>query len=145
MISSYLQNTAQISNEAIHLLFSANRWEKAKHIEETLAKGANIVCDRYWFSGVAYSCAKGMDYEWCISPDRGLIRPDLIIFLDADPDVLSSRPGYGEEKYERADFQKKVQSAFKRIFSEEKYLIVRTLDVGKLTLGEVQKEAERIL
>lgn len=26
MISNYLQNTTQISNEAIHLLFSANRW-----------------------------------------------------------------------------------------------------------------------
>lgn len=86
-----------------------------------------------------------MDYEWCISPDRGLIKPDLVIFLDADPDVLRNRPGFGEEKYERVDFQKKVKSAFKRIFGEEKGLNVRTLEVGNLTLNEVEKEAEKII
>ena len=29
MISSYLQNNSNLSDEAIHLLFSANRWEHA--------------------------------------------------------------------------------------------------------------------
>ena len=47
--------------------------------------GKNIVCDRYWYSGVAYSYAKGLDFDWCIKPDEGLIEPDLIIYLKADP------------------------------------------------------------
>jgi dTMP kinase len=32
VISSYLKNTTDISDQAIHLLFSANRWEKNKDI-----------------------------------------------------------------------------------------------------------------
>ena len=29
--------------------------------------------------------AKGMNQEWCSWPDKGLLKPDLIIYLDADP------------------------------------------------------------
>lgn len=85
MINEFLNNHTELSNEAIHLLFSANRWEKMKLISETLEAGTHIICDRYWYSGVAYSVAKGMDFEWCQWPDKGLINPDLIIYLRANP------------------------------------------------------------
>ena len=61
MIDEFLSNRADICNEAIHLLFSANRWENMKEMQKLLEDGANIVCDRYWYSGVAYSVAKGLD------------------------------------------------------------------------------------
>ena len=57
---------------------------------------------------MAYSSAKGLDFEWCIKPDEGLLEPDLIIYLKAGPEQLSKRAGYGEERFERVDFQKKV-------------------------------------
>lgn len=99
MINDYLSNKSDISNETIHLLFSANRWENLTKIENLLASGINIICDRYWYSGVAYSCAKGMSYEWCSAPDKGLVEPDVVIYLQADPEVLKNRSNYGEEKY----------------------------------------------
>lgn len=40
------------------------------------------VCDRYCYSGVAFSAAKGMDIEWCKACDKGLIAPDCVIYLD---------------------------------------------------------------
>jgi dTMP kinase len=40
----------------------------------------------------------------------------LIIYLKADPESLSKRAGYGEERFERVDFQKKVGEAFDKIF-----------------------------
>jgi thymidylate kinase len=39
------------------------------------------ICDRYAFSGVAFSSAKGLDLDWCMSCDRGLPAPDAVIFL----------------------------------------------------------------
>ena len=80
----------------MHLLFSANRWENMSKISKVLESGTSIVCDRYWYSGVAYSMAKGMNGEWCSWPDKGLIQPDLVIYLKADPEVLSKRAQYGE-------------------------------------------------
>lgn len=49
----------ELPDEAIHLLFSANRWEKANSLLKMLEHGTTVVVDRYCFSGVAFSAAKG--------------------------------------------------------------------------------------
>jgi hypothetical protein len=68
---------------AVHLLFSANRWEAVKSLKARLNAGETLVCDRYAFSGVAFTAAKGtLDLEWCKNPDRGLPAPDAVIYLD---------------------------------------------------------------
>ena len=59
MLNQYLQNRDyKFSDEAIHLLFAVNRWEMKEQILKDLKAGITIVCDRYAFSGVAYSAAK---------------------------------------------------------------------------------------
>ena len=65
-------------------------------IKGILEKGDNVVCDRYWYSGVAYSMAKGMEEQWCTWPDKGLLEPDVVIYLKADPERLAKRANYGE-------------------------------------------------
>ena len=79
LINSYLQSQSELSDEAIHLLFAANRWEVRKEILETLKSGTTVVCDRYAFSGVAYTAAKEVKtIDWCKAPDRGLPSPDKV-------------------------------------------------------------------
>lgn len=39
-------------------MFSANRWEMKEQILSDLRNGITLICDRYAFSGVAYSAAK---------------------------------------------------------------------------------------
>ena len=73
MISSYLGSTSELSDETVHLLFSANRWEAISSLESKLKSGVHLICDRYVYSGVAFSAAKGMDFEWCKNCDTGLI------------------------------------------------------------------------
>lgn len=94
LIDSYLQQTSDLDDRAIHLLFSANRWESADSIVQQLQAGTTIVCDRYAYSGVAFSAAKpGMDFEWCRGPDVGLPAPDVVIFLDMSPEQAEERGG----------------------------------------------------
>lgn len=58
-LNQYLQNRdMKYPDEAIHLIFSANRWEMRDQIISDLQSGITLVCDRYAFSGVAYSAAK---------------------------------------------------------------------------------------
>jgi len=40
--------------------------------------------------------AKGMDLEWCKASDNGLHKPDLVLYLKAEPEVLSKRANFGE-------------------------------------------------
>ncbi|XVE78668.1 hypothetical protein DITRI_Ditri13aG0165200 [Diplodiscus trichospermus] len=77
MISAYLSNKSQLDDHPIHLLFSANRWEKRSMMETKLKAGTTLIVDRYSYSGVAFSSAKGLDFEWCKAPDIGLIAPDF--------------------------------------------------------------------
>lgn len=77
-----------------------------------LLAGTTLVVDRYAYSGVAYSAAKGvpgMDVEWCRAPDVGLPAPDLVVYLRVSNAVAAARAGFGEERYEKAEFQDKVR------------------------------------
>ncbi|KAI4346363.1 hypothetical protein L6164_007264 [Bauhinia variegata] len=115
MISAYLANTSQMDDRCIHLLFSANRWEKRSLMEAKLKTGTTLIVDRYSYSGVAFSSAKGLDFQWCKAPDIGLPAPDLVIFLDISPEEAARRGEYGVERYEKLDFQKKVAESYKAL------------------------------
>lgn len=71
--------------------------------------------DRYAFSGVAFSAAKGLDLAWCQHPDVGLISPDLVLFLDLAIDEAERRGGFGEERYEKRELQIKVRNEFRKL------------------------------
>src|SRR5205809_4314606 len=60
LIDTHLKSDVELSDEAIHLLFSANRWELHKIIMDKLSEGITIICDRYAYSGWAYGAAKGL-------------------------------------------------------------------------------------
>ncbi|XP_003744559.1 thymidylate kinase [Galendromus occidentalis] len=116
VISEYLSHARDLDDRAIHLLFSANRWEKKNAMVSKLEKGISLVVDRYAFSGVAFSSAKpGLSQEWCRQPDVGLLKPDVVFFLTADPETLKQRGGYGEERYENVEFQKRVAAEYSEL------------------------------
>ena len=120
LINSYLQSGQELDDAAVHLLFSANRWEAVKTLKARLTAGETLVCDRYAFSGVAFTAAKGtLDLEWCKNPDRGLPAPDAVIYLDVSSEVARQRGGYGEERYEKEEFQNKVRKVFERLRAED--------------------------
>jgi len=94
-------------------------------IEKLLTAGTTVICDRYAFSGVAFSASKVtplgkavLPFEWCRSPDIGLPAPDLVIFLDITPEVAKERGGYGQERYEKEEMQLRVRKFFHQIGSE---------------------------
>jgi len=114
LIDMYLRRMIELPDETIHQLFSANRWETVKGIVETLNSGTSVVCDRYAFSGVAYSAAKGLDLAWCQTPDVGLPVPDGVFYLHVDESVGASRADFGDERYEKTDFQARVRIEFRQ-------------------------------
>jgi dTMP kinase len=113
------QKDSELSDEAIHLLFSANRWEKVKEIKQSLKEGVTILCDRYAFSGICFSFIKGLNWEWCKSPDVGLPLPDLILFLSISPETARLRSGFGQERYETQEIQNEVRKVFERLKTQE--------------------------
>ncbi|TNM87700.1 thymidylate kinase [Takifugu flavidus] len=120
MISAYLENQSELSDQTVHLLFSANRWELVPLIKKKLEQGTTLVVDRYAFSGVAFTSAKpGFSLHWCKQPDVGLPKPDLVLFLQLSPAEAALRGHFGMERYEKSSFQCAVQQQFKHLMEDE--------------------------
>ncbi|KAL1524695.1 hypothetical protein AB1Y20_019580 [Prymnesium parvum] len=138
LIDLYLRKKIDLPDEAIHLLFSANRWEASRMIVDELGRGTHVVCDRYAFSGVAYSAAKGLDFEWCRAPDVGLPTPDGVFYLHVTPSEGAKRSAFGDERYENTAMQTRVREEFKRPALKER-VAWRDVD-GSREVGVIHDE-----
>ncbi|KAG4305609.1 hypothetical protein PORY_001165 [Pneumocystis oryctolagi] len=114
-IDMYLSGDLNLEDHAVHLLFSANRWEISEKIRKDLEKGIAVIADRYIYSGIAFSAAKGLNIEWCKASEQGLPLPDGIIYLDVSQEKTSQRSNYGTERYETNTMQENVRLIFKNI------------------------------
>jgi dTMP kinase len=88
-----------------------------------------VLCDRYAFSGVVFSAAKGLPLAWCRAPDVSLPAPDLTLFLDLAPEQAAVRGGYGAERYEKEAMQARVRALFKSMGTETRGWV--TIDAGQ--------------
>lgn len=132
LIGSYLETRIDVDDHAIHLLFSANRWELAPLMKRKLESGITLIVDRYAFSGVAYTRAKpGFTADWCANTDAGLPKPDLVIFLHASPTLAAARAQFGTERYENTRFQTLVRRQFMRMIEEDSSVNWKTVDASR--------------
>lgn len=116
VISDYLEKKVELEDHAVHLLFSANRWESVPRMKALLSSGVTLIVDRYAFSGVAFTGAKeGFSLGWCRTPDVGLPAPDCVVYLTLNPEDAAKRGDFGGERYEDTDFQTKVEKNFQQL------------------------------
>lgn len=100
-IDEALHGGREYGPDVMQLLYVANRYEKKPLIEQMLATGTVIVCDRYLASSVAYGEAQGLDAAWLLEIQRCLPPPDLTILLDIAPETAAGRKTSNRDKYER--------------------------------------------
>ena len=127
MIKPCIYYLVPIDGNPCNLLLHRDR------LRQVLLNGQHVIVDRYCYSGVAYSSAKGLDFEWCKACDQGLLEPDLVVYLDIDPRVASTRGDYGQERYEKVEFQAKVRSQFMVMKDKEWFVVDATLPMDIIT------------
>lgn len=153
MIDDYLSCKKDVDDHAVHLLFSANRWENVKMMKELLYSGTTLLVDRYAYSGVAFTAAKqGFDLEWCKCSDIGLPRPDAVLYLTLSSEAAAKRGGFGVERYEQTDFQKTVAENFERLKDDDWKVIDADKSVEELhgelksiCLDEIENVGSKVL
>ncbi|XP_036377670.1 thymidylate kinase [Megalops cyprinoides] len=139
LINAYLEKKSNLEDHTVHLLFSANRWELVPLMRQKLEQGVTLVVDRYAFSGVAFTSAKpGFSLEWCMNPDVGLPKPDLVLFLQLHPAAAEQRGDFGAERYENSDFQKTVLQRFEQLMRDPS-LNWQVIDAAK-SIEDLHKE-----
>lgn len=88
-----------------------------------LEDGQDIICDRYYYSTLAYQ-GHSTDYGWTKRMNLDcpeILKPDLCIYLDLTPEQSLDRISRGRESveiYENIDTLSKVRAAFMRVFED---------------------------
>jgi dTMP kinase len=135
----------EISPWAEAALFAAARAELvAEVIRPALERGADVVCDRYLDSSLAYQGLArelGVDRVLALNIDaiRGIL-PDMTFLLLLDPDEARERSGPPADRIEREgeDFLRAVDKAYRELGSIFAGRIV-TIDASR-PVDEVAKE-----
>jgi dTMP kinase len=135
----------QISPWAEAALFAAARAELVSEvIGPALERGADVVCDRYLDSSLAYQgIARGLGVDRVLALNIDAIRgilPDLTFLLLIDPDEAARRSGSATDRIEREgeEFLRAVDMAYRElglVFGER----IVTLD-GSRSPEEIAKE-----
>ena len=155
LIDGYLQNSSNLDDRAIHLLFSANRWEASQALAASLQEGTTVICDRYAYSGVAFSASKinestkepVLSMDWCQAPDKGLPAPDCVIFLDLAQEEAEKRGGYGGERYEKRDMQARVRQQFSELQAMDEAVgrVPWTVIDAAQTIEQVEADIQKVV
>lgn len=102
-------------------------------IEKMLAEGYDVICDRYYYSSLAYQGSM-TDFEWVKNMNIGcpeIRQPDLCIFLDLDPELCMQRIGADRtttEIFEKKETLARVRERYMQIFGslEDRVAVIDT-------------------
>ncbi|HXW06337.1 MAG TPA: dTMP kinase [Vicinamibacterales bacterium] len=100
-IARGLHGERHFAPDVMQLLYVANRYERRPRLQDWLAEGRVVLCDRYIASSVAYGEAHGLDPDWLTDVQRLLPQPDVTILLDIAPETAVRRKAAGRDLFER--------------------------------------------
>lgn len=121
LIESYHLEFIDLDPKAAHLLYSANRWEVHDEILNYLEKGYIVLLDRYFYSGIAYSCGyNDIDLAWACQVEAGLVVPDITFYFETSRDVRMARYNANPEhaRFDTMEIQEKVERIYKQLITK---------------------------
>ena len=138
ILSNYLQGYVNPPDQIVHHLFSVDRWRLSYRLQYLLNKGHTVILQRYVATGHAYTIANGrLDLEWCKQFDTGLLKPDVLIYLERDP--LTQESVFDDpDIYENPEMQNKIINQFNQL-KEPEWL---TVNISK---SNPQQALEQVL
>ncbi len=99
-IRAFLHGELSYPPQAVHMLYSLNRWENFSLIKKYIGQSDFLIADRYTPSNLVYGVSKGLDQEWLMELDRGLPQPSLVIVLDVPVPASFKRKSRGRDAHE---------------------------------------------
>ncbi len=146
LISSQLHHDWKSSQECLQLLFCADR---AHHLEKEiiplLERGVIVVCDRYFFSTIAYGSLDIEERSWLLDLNKNFLLPDATILIKVSPKMCMERiykNRYGVELFEKEESLAKVWENYEKLSKEfENVSIVN----GEKPMEQIHQEVTEII
>ena len=117
-------------------------------INKMLSDGYDVICDRYYYSSMAYQGSE-TDFDWVRDMNvrcPEIRKPDLCIFFDLDPDICMKRIGANRsttEIYEKKETLERVRARYMDIFAqlEDNVVVIDTAP----DIESISKEVCRVV
>jgi len=107
------------------LLFTADRFDHLRNeVEPLLNKGTVVVCDRYFYSTLAYQGGQGVDRDWIRTLNRFARKPDLAFCLDVSPQLALERLRRKRSVFELPPLLEKVRGIYLELVKEYGMILV---------------------
>ena len=123
LVRRVLSGQFKVPQSTTAYLFAADRDNHLNNpeygIKAHLASGEKVICDRYFFSSLAYQSI-GFSFEEVQRLNSAFPYPELVLYVDTPAeDCIKRIDSRGEEKeiYEKLDYQIKVRDNYERIFA----------------------------
>lgn len=124
-IRRYLDGKRSFPHQVIHCLLAANRWEKAKEIQDALSENYVVIMNRYYQSNLVYGTVNGLDMNWLENLDNGLPKEDLVVLLDVNVTDSFSRKKERRDKFEEnMEFAQKITETYRKLAKQFGWHIV---------------------
>jgi len=124
-IKKYLTGKRKLPVQVVHCLLAANRWEKAKEIEDAISKNSILIMNRYFQSNLVYGLVNGMSLSWLENLDSGLPKPDLVIVLDVSQKESFTRKKTKRDQFEKHhQFSKKISKTYRQLARKKHWKLV---------------------
>ncbi|ENN96775.1 thymidylate kinase [Methanocaldococcus villosus KIN24-T80] len=121
LIRAILREKRDVDNRTLALLFAADRIEHNKIIKKELKK-RDVVCDRYFYSSLAYQSVSGVDEDFIKNINRYIIEPDITFLLIIDIEKALERKN--KDMFENKDFLEKVQNKYLELAKEYNFIVI---------------------
>lgn len=145
-LKAYLRGTNRLDFHAVHLLYAANKWERAAEIKIEINRGRNVIVNRYTPSNLAYGVAHGLPFEWLNSLEKDLPKPDVVLVLDVSPQTSFKRKMRRRDLHEvNRLYLKKVRSAYLHLSKKYRWIVIDGERSPKTVHLDLWKEVSRTL
>lgn len=131
------------------MLFFASRTQLLEEkVEPALQAGKCVLLDRYFYSSAAYQGSFVNSPGWVLNLAEDwlrLLEPDLVVYLDGDPEVLAKRARGEKDRIEEkgVEYQKKVRRAYLEMADHRGDLFCQIN--AERAIEEVQKDVKAAL
>lgn len=144
MIKDFLYQNKDLTAEQQFLLYTIQFIFDSKWLAEKRKEGI-VVADRYFTTTLCYQTLEGIKLETALkyADDFKIEKPDLVFYLDVDPDTaIKRKSGEDKEKNRREkdfEFIRKTHTQYDKLIEDQVWTKWIRID-GTKTIDEITKD-----
>ena len=130
--------------------------DREEHLKNTIIPFLNkldaevniVICDRYYYSTIAFQATQGLDIKMLIEINKEFLRPEIAFIMDVKPEIALERIKDREkEKFENIEFMNKLREKFlemPKLLNDNIRIIDASRDRDSV-FEDIRKEVDRLL